>query len=516
MDMTEELKNGMTDANTSVELKSVDEFSEETHRSVKSGREIVEEIREKFLNENGRFVTDDDWEEYAPWIQKIVEDEKKELAERVRRAKDKRREAAAAVDAVSCAKASEAFRKGRLMIAEDCNYSLDDYATKLNNNVLVVGGSGTGKTRTVVTPNLYQAVGSYVISDPKGNLYKKYRNYLRSKGYKVVKMDFTHPESSAKYNPMEYVRSTTDIFKLASILVNENNISRKDPYWDDSAKIYLSALVGYMIETDYQPKDFKSILELLSMGGRVDEENRNSSRIAEKFAMLKEADPESWACFQFDNANAAPDKTFDSTRVTLLTKFTGFDSEELREMMSGNDIDLTSPGREKTALFVIVSDSDRSMDGLVNLFFTQAIQALCCYADDECKDQRLPVPVRFILDDFATNCKIDEFPRIISSIRSRGISVMLMVQAEAQLEVGYGKNSSTIISNCDTYVYLGGNDVKTAEEISRRCNKPLGQVLNMPVGNCWVFRRGSQPVYTRLADPKRLIREMTEKIKESA
>ena len=167
-------------------------------------------------------------------------------------------------------------------------------------------------------------------------------------------------------------------------------------------------------------------------------------------------------------------------------------------MMSGNDCDFAALGQEKTVLFVIVSDTDRTMDDLVNLFFTQAMQALCRYADDECEDSRLPVPVRFILDDFATNCRIDEFPRMISSIRSRGISVMLMIQSEAQLAQGYGYDWATIVSNCDTYVYLGGNDVRTAQAVSERWNKPLAKVLYMPVGHCLVFRRGSQPVYTVL------------------
>lgn len=178
-------------------------------------------------------------------------------------------------------------------------------------------------------------------------------------------------------------------------------------------------------------------------------------------------------------------------------------------MMEENDIDFAAIGQEKTAVFVTVSDTDRSMDSLVNMFFTQTMQALCDYADNACPNNRLPVPVRFILDDFATNCRIEEFPRMISSIRSRGISVMLMIQAESQLRQGYGHDGKTIISNCDTYVYLGGNDVETAQAVSVRCDKSLKQVLYMPVGSCWVFRRGSQPVYTKLLDAKNCILEMT-------
>ena len=154
----------------------------------------------------------------------------------------------------------------------------------------------------------------------------------------------------------------------------------------------------------------------------------------------------------------------------------------------------------KTVVFVTVSDTDRTLDPLVNIFFTQAMNELCSFADDKCRDGRLPIPVRFILDDFATNCRIDEFPRMISSIRSRALSVMLMIQSEAQLRQGYEHDAQTIISNCDTYVYLGGNDVQTAQAVSERCDKQLSEVLYMPVGSCWVFRRGSKPRYAKLSE----------------
>lgn len=251
-----------------------------------------------------------------------------------------------------------------------------------------------------------------------------------------------------------------------------------------------------MKETQYSPFDFKSLLKLLREGERDSESKR--SALSSRFSDLRERNPGSWACDMFESVNQSADNTFDSIRVTFSAKFAKFDTKEIREMMSGNDIDFANIGREKTAVFVIVSDTDRSMDELVNIFFTQAMQRLCDHADRNCEDSRLPVPVRFILDDFATNCKIEEFPRIVSSIRSRGISVMLMIQSEGQLTRGYGADDKTIISNCDTYVYLGGNDIQTAESVSKRCNKPLHQVLNMPVGSCWVFRRGEGAVLTKV------------------
>lgn len=166
-------------------------------------------------------------------------------------------------------------------------------------------------------------------------------------------------------------------------------------------------------------------------------------------------------------------------------------------MTKEDELDLGSVGTEKTAVFVIISDKDRSMDGFANIFYSQAMDELCRVADEECEDGRLPIPVRFILDDFATNCKITDFPRMISSIRSRGISTMLILQSEAQLTNCYGTDGRTVVANCDSYVYLGGNDLETAEAISKRCDVPLGKILYMPVGTNWIFRRGQKPINGR-------------------
>ncbi len=399
---------------------------------------------------------------------------------------------------------------GILRIAAGCCYSLDDFATLLNNNVLVVGGSGTGKTRNIVTPNLREASGSYLICDPKGNLHRKFSGYLQQNGYRTELVDFSHPEKSACYNPMHNICTTQDILKIGSVIVDAENAAgaKVDPYWDSMTLILLSAIIAYMIETNYQPCNFSGILRLVREGERLDDDSKCSA-LSRRFDQLKRNSPNSWACAQFENVNQAPYRTYDTIRSTLAAKFASLDTQELQQMMERNDVDFVTIGQEKTAVFVTVSDTDRSMDSLVNLFFTQAMQRLCDYADNACPNNRLPVPVRFILDDFATNCKIEEFPRMISSIRSRGISVMLMIQAESQLRQGYGFDDKTIISNCDTYVYLGGNDVETAQAVSVRCNKPLSQVLYMPIGSCWVFRRGSQPVYTKLLDARDCVQEMS-------
>lgn len=412
--------------------------------------------------------------------------------------------------------AGKEFANGNLLIAEGCTYSLNDYQTKLNNNVLVVGGSGCGKTRNIVIPNILQAVGSYLVSDPKGDLYKRFGGFLRSKGYDVKTINFAHPELSCGYNPLHYIKSTQDIIKFSSLLVNDKRTaqSRADPFWDLSAATLLSALIGYLKENK-DPCTFENILKMLRAGTRGGEQTHTSD-LAVLFEAHERENPKSWACAQFKGINAAPNDTYNCILSELSAKFAYLDSKELNKMMTGKAFDFTALGVRKTAVFVIVSDTDRTMDTLANIFFTQAINALCDYADTKCKNNRLPIPVRFILDDFATNCRIEEFPRIISSIRSRGISVMLLIQSEAQLHQGYEMDALTIISNCDTYAYIGGNDVNTAENISIRLDRPLAEVLYMPVGECIIFRRGSLPVCTKILNGGEFIRKVETEMRRLA
>ena len=216
---------------------------------------------------------------------------------------------------------------------------------------------------------------------------------------------------------------------------------------------------------------------------------------------------DSYAVSQYKKFRVAAGKTLKSILISLNARIGQFDTPEIRELTKYDTIRISGIGMKPTAVFVVVSDTDRSLDGLANLFFTQAMNELCWQADKRCKGNTLPVPVRFILDDFATNCKIAEFPRMIASIRSRGISTMLMIQSEAQLEEGYNKDARTIIGNCDTYVYLGGNDVDTAEAVARRCDVPLKKILNMPVETNWIFRRGQEPVNSKNYNIEHILKE---------
>ncbi len=389
-----------------------------------------------------------------------------------------------------------------LILAQDQCYSMDCYKTKLNNNVLVVGTSGAGKTRSIVEPNLMQAVGSYVISDPKGNLYEKYKEFLTGKGYRVRKLDFTDPKHSARYNFFRYIHNTQDIIKVAHMLIyQDNNANHYDPFWDQASQLLVQACIAYLIENGLKKEQrFETLMKLVS-ACEVDEDYSSSKNgldilMDDMYSM----NTTSYAVKTYKKFRIAAGRTLKSILISVNAKLGIFDTPEINEMLSMDNINISSIGEKKTALFVVVSDTDRSMDGLANIFFTQTMNELCRHADKECEGNRLPVPTRFILDDFATNVRINEFPRMISSIRSRGISTMLMIQAEAQLQEAYEHDGKTIISNCDTYVYMGGNDVETAKAVAERCDVPVKKVLNMPVGTCWIFRRGQEPIYTKIVD----------------
>ena len=395
------------------------------------------------------------------------------------------------------------FSDNAMILAEGCVYDLDCYKTRRNNNVLVVGASGAGKTRNIVTPNLLMAKGSYIISDPKGNLYNKFRNYLRKEGYEVLRVDFTNPEASEGYNFFRYIRSDIDILKIAHMLIYDKPGvgNHSDPFWDEMAELLLGALIGYLHyyrpESEQNIESIGTLLRACKINeNKVDEENAIDLIMKE----VARKDPNSFVAKQYEMFRAGAGKTLRSILISVNAHMGKLEVSSIQKMLCRKSIDFAKIGHQKTAVFVVVSDTDRSLDTLANLFFSQAMNELCYEADHFCADCKLPVDVRFFLDDFATNCRINEFPRMIASIRSRGISTMLMVQDEAQLMAGYGEDGDTIIANCDTYLYLSGNSIQTAQSVAQRANVPMNRILTMPVDSAWVFRRGEQPIFTKTID----------------
>ena len=394
------------------------------------------------------------------------------------------------------------------------DYSMDDRATGLNNNVLIAGSPGSSKTRGCVIPNLLRCNGSYIVVDAKANLYKQYHEYLESNGYRVLRVNFTHPEVSAHWDPLRYLDSTHDILKLSSVLINERE-NNYDPFWDCSSQFLLNAVIAYLLESfkkGDKRRSFLTIPKLIRKAGRSSEVNRNSE-LNNLFETLKSLSPKSWAVKQWENCNIAPSKTFNTVCATTLSKFSGMDTEELAEMMSYDEVDLKSVGLRKTAIFIEASDNDRSCDALLSLFYQQAITKLCELADEQ-PDSKLPVPTTLIMDDFASSIFLPDFDKILANIRSRKISAILVIQSLAQLEASYGRKSATLIDCCDRFCYLGGSDVSTANYIATKVNKPVSSILSMPLKTCWTFERGSAPEFSPTMDLNNWMaeRDITEEI----
>ena len=391
-------------------------------------------------------------------------------------------------------------------------FDLNSIKTRRNNNISIMGASGAGKTRSFVIPNILAAVGSYIVADPKGNLYSQYASHMSSYGYKVIHIDLIHPDISDKYNPLCYVRNSDDACKLASQVINlgyGGTMYSQDPFWDKSAELLMKALIGLVMENCNDVEhSIQGLAELITKVSFESEDiyplensklNRIFERHSDRYAL--KYDETSWAYSQYLKFKSLPPRTLGCILMTLQAMLGPFESKGMRAMSSGKEtIDLKAIGKENTIVFLGISDTDRSKDLLANLFYSQAMNELCTYADYECKNNRLPVPVRFILDDFGTNCRIYGFENMISNIRSRNISASLILQSEAQLKQGYGESAHTILDNCDTTIYMGGNDIVTAKMISERCNQPLQKVLHMALESNWIFRRGEQPLHSKTVD----------------
>lgn len=325
--------------------------------------------------------------------------------------------------------------------------------------------------------------------------------YLESEGYRVIHLDFIHPGCSDRYNPLKYIKSTNDIQKLANQIVysstpNDSDLSN-DPFWDRTAELFISSMLGYLMELPELDGKFGTLNDISDLMKKINPGKWEDNKDCELDKILSchnmrysnNTMSESWGYSQYLKFRQTPPRTMGCVLTTVHSIISIHDTPEIQNLMSDDVVDITSIGNKKTAVFIEISDTDRSKDFLANQFYSQAMNVLCNYAD-ECKDSRLPVPVRFILDDFATNCQIEGFENMISNIRSREISAVIMLQSMSQLIAGYGKSAHTIMDNCDTMVYMGGNDVDTAEMLSKRCNKPISRFLGMPVGTNWIVRSG--------------------------
>ena len=418
---------------------------------------------------------------------------------------------------------------GERILAQGEYISNNTFRTRRNNNDLVIGPTGSGKTRYYVKPNLLNASESLVVTDTKGSLYKELGPALRKAGYNVLLLDMTDPAHSIGYEPLDFVRydeerdeyNQEDIMTLSDALYGLDQTS-KDPYWDEAGKgLYRSIVAGVLemtVKEDHNIRSVRKLFELVKANGKRGDKSEYMSLMER----LKSRDPDSYAASQYMSViSESVDTTSNCIRMMVGNKLAQLASREIEELLCKEErIDILQLAKEKTALFVTISDMDRSQDMLANLFYTQALQTLCRYADKECEDHCLPIPVRFILDDFATNARIPDFDKMISVIRSRGIAVSIILQSQTQLERMYGlEAATTILNGCDTLLYLGGQDLSTARYIGSRVNRTDFQILNMPLDQAWLLQRGLEPRLVKRYDlashPRyRLLPEAAKPVKE--
>ena len=321
-------------------------------------------------------------------------------------------------------------------------------------------GSGSGKSASYSIPNAFQMLGSYVFTDPKGELYDKTAGYLRKNGYEIKVLNLVNPANSDGYNPLLHIRSEIDVDVIANTIVKgQKTESGSDPYWDDMAEMLLKALIYYLMATrPEEEQNLASCSELV----RAANTNGGSNLLTELMNQLPYDHP---ARMNYKSIEIAPEKTYGSILSSLQSKLGKFDSKDIAEVTSTDTIDFDEIGSKKTAVYVISSDTHKAYDFLLTIFFSQMIQQLYDFADKN--GGRLKMPTFFILDEFANIGQIPDFDKKISTSRSRGISFSVILQNLDQLEAVYEKSYETIMGNCDTHVFLGSNSFKTVEYFSK-------------------------------------------------
>ena len=355
-----------------------------------------------------------------------------------------------------------------------------------NKNILVIGGSGSGKTRFFVKPSLMQCTSkdfptSYIVTDPKGTLILETGKMLQRFGYRIKALNTINFKKSMKYNPFAYLRSEKDILKLVNtIIANTKGDGEKsgEDFWVKAEKLYYTALIGYIwYEAPEDEKNFTTLLEMINASEAREDDEDFQNPVDLMFERLEEKDPEHFAVKQYKKYKLAAGKTAKSILISCGARLAPFDIKELRELMETDEMELDTIGDRKTALFVIISDTDDTFNFVVSILYTQLFNLLCDKADDE-YGGRLPVHVRCLLDEFANIGQIPKFEKLIATIRSREISASIILQSQSQLKAIYKDNADTIIGNCDTTLFLGGKEKTTLKEMSELLGKETIDLYN--------------------------------------
>lgn len=391
----------------------------------------------------------------------------------------------------------------RIILADGVEFSTDERETHINNNVCIIGTTGGGKTLNLVQPRLlYNRNTNLIISDPKRELVEKYRYYYKYLGFNVLELNISNPDlADVCFDPMQYVDCHKDVNMLSRAIVDltpQRPNSSADCYWENSSCNVVKFAVYYKLAmggADTTLIDIVDFIDSLDIDERSTLMSTNVDSMVEE---IKQNMPDHPMIAPYNSFKTAPIKTAGSIFTTIKTTLSNVFSENIKRVIKEKEtLDLDKITKEKTVLFITTDGSDEYEDAFINLIFDMLLQQLTKIADTY-PNQRLPIPVHIIFDDFAAGTKISSFPRQISKFRSKNMSSTIVLQSETQLESMYGEaDAKTIINNNDTLIYLGGNDVKTASDIAVRLNCPIEEVLYMPLEQICIFRRGAKPIIAR-------------------
>ena len=371
-------------------------------------------------------------------------------------------------------KYADAHSTENKILTQNVAIGLDGRKHRRNLNTLVCGGSGAGKTRFFAKPNLCQANSSYVVLDPKGELLVSTGKLLEAKGYSIRVLDLINMDRSHCYNPFVYLRDDNDIQRLVTNLFKNTTpkgSQSQDPFWDQAATMLLLALVFYLhYEAPPEEQNFPMVMEMIRAGDVREDDDTYKSALDILFERLEMRNPEHIALKYYRNYHSGSGKTLKSIQITLISRLEKFNLDSLASITQNDELELWSLGEQKTAIFAVIPDNDSSFNFLVGMLYTQLFQQLYHQADF-IHGGRLPVPVHFLMDEFANVALPDEFDKLLSTMRSREISVSIIIQNLAQLKALFEKQWESIVGNCDEFLYLGGNEQSTHEYVSKLLGK---------------------------------------------
>ncbi len=360
------------------------------------------------------------------------------------------------------------------LMTQNVRIGINAQKHRRNLNTLVCGGSGAGKTRFYCKPNLMQANTSFVILDPKGEILRDTGGLLEAKGYEVRVLDLISMEKSHCYNPFVYLRDDNDIQRLVTNLFKSTTpkgSQSNDPFWDTAASMLLLALVFYLhYEAPKEEQNFSMVMEMLRAADIEDDDNPLPSPLDNLFSDLEYENPDHIALKYYRSYHSGSAKTLKSIQITLAARLEKFNLESLAALTCTDELDLPSMGEKKVALYALIPDNDSSFNFLVSILYTQLFQQLF-YSADHIHGGALPVPVHFLMDEFANVSLPDDFDKILSVMRSRGVSVSIILQNLAQLKALFEKQWESIVGNCDEFLYLGGNEQSTHKYVSELLGK---------------------------------------------